>query len=185
MNMQRGAVIALLLVFGLGGCVEQLGDIRSAFAPAPALTKVSAGSVRAANVALASVEGAPDAVAAEFSAQFNAAAARQDMTMTDAAKANYLVRGYLSAYPVEGGTAIAYVWDIFDAGKHRTQRVSDAIVVKSTPADPWSLADGAVLASLADKSVNDLAVFLTGTPEVRSAAATGKPGVPLAYAPVE
>lgn len=183
-----GAVAALTAGLSLTGCAEQLGDVRGQFAPSLAATpaKLPVGSVRGASVALASVEGAPDAVAARFSHMFNKAAETRDMALTDIPRANYLVRGYLSAYPVEGGTEIGYVWDIFDARKQRTQRVTDAIFIKAKNEDAWALADDPLLASLATKSVDDLAGFLAGTPEVIAAAKIpgGKPGAPLAYAPV-
>ena len=198
MNFQRGLVrlvafvMASASVLALAGCVEQLGDTRSSFAPAAsAPVKIAVGSLRGANVALASVEGAPAPVVTKFSALFASAAIQQNLDITDVKQANYFVRGYLTAYPVEGGVAIGYVWDVFDSGKHRAQRVTDSITIKSSNPDAWALADEAVLASLADKSVNDLAVFLSDTPEVRFAANTpkpvpgGKPLTPLAYAPVE
>lgn len=194
----RDRLFKLLLpcaaLLAIAGCTEQMGDLRGSFAaPNGATTpeKISYGSLRGANVALASVEGAPAAVTARFSALFGDAAGAQQIAITDAARANYLVRGYLSAYAVEGGTAIGYVWDIFDAARHRTQRVSDAIILKASPADAWSLAEDQVLASLADKSVNDLSVFLAGTPEVQAASnaavplPVARPTQPLAYAPVE
>ena len=198
MNFQRGLLrlVAIALtstgVLELAGCVEQLGDMRTAFAPtASAPVKIAVGSLRGANVALASVEGAPAPVVTKFSALFAVAAFQQNLDITDVARANYFVRGYLTAYPVEGGVAVGYVWDVFDSSKHRAQRVSDSITIKSSNTDAWALADEAVLASLAEKSVNDLAVFLADTPEVRSAAITLKPVpgakslTPLAYAPVE
>ena len=176
----------------LSGCVEQLGDVRGSFAVpvTPLVTKVAVGAVSGANVALFSLEGAPEAALARFRTQFAAAASVQEITLTGVPQAHYVIRGYLSAYPAEGGTAFAYVWDVFDAKKQRSTRVADEIVVKTTPADPWSLADDAVLASLAGKSVDDLATFLAGTPEVRSAKAVlpspaTPPVTPLAYAPVE
>ena len=172
---RRLKMLALLAAaFGLAGCVEQLGDLRGQ-GDSGILAKVAAGATRGANVALASVEGAPAPVTARFTALFNDAATAQDMTLTAEPKANYLIRGYLSAYKVDGGTAIGYVWDIFDAAKHRTQRVTDAVVVKGGGADAWAVANEAVLASLADKSINDLAVFLSGTPEALAAAAVPAP----------
>ena len=46
------------------------------------------------------------------------------------AKARYLVRGYLTASPIEGGAEVDVVWDVFTPDKKRAQRLSDAIAVK-------------------------------------------------------
>ena len=182
------ALPVIAAALALTGCVEQLGDLRGQFAPVAATpVRLPVGSVRGASVALASVEGAPDAVTASFRQNFGKAAATHDIALTDMAKANYLVRGYLTAYPVEGGTEIGYVWDIFDAAKHRTQRVTDAIFIKARNDDAWALADEPLLDSLASKSADDLASFLAGTPEVIAASKipNGKPAAPLAFAPAD
>ena len=92
-------------------------------------------------------------------------AGRREMALVDAGAASYLVRGYLSAWPVEGGTSIGYVWDVFDKARNRIRRTEDAIVVKGSSDDPWSLVTDQALASLAARSADDLAAVLTHTPE--------------------
>ena len=54
---------------------------------------------------------------------------------------------------------------IRERGKARVQRVDDQIAVKGSAADPWTLADDRVLASLASKSADDLAAILSNMPE--------------------
>ena len=68
------------------------------------------------------------------------AARARDIAVVDAAKARYLVRGYLSASPTEDGAEIEYVWDVFTADKQRVQRLNDVIEVKGAGDDPWALA---------------------------------------------
>ena len=186
----RGACAALGLSL-LAGCVDTAGQFRSTGASI-ALARATIASPRGASVAMASLDGAPAPVNAHFSSLFAAAAAVRDMPLAEAAGADYLVRGYLSAYPVEDGTAIGYVWDVFDTHKHRTRRVADAIIVKSADPDAWRLASDRVLESLAAKSADDLALFLAETPEALAFAKAGAPGpnvpapaatAPLAFAP--
>lgn len=183
--MLRGACAALAASL-LAGCVDTAGEFRSTGASV-ALARAAIVGPRGASVAMASLDGAPAAVNARFAGLFAAAAAARDMPLAQAAGANYLVRGYLSAYPVEEGTAIGYVWDVFDTGKHRTRRVTDAIIIKSADSDAWRLASDRVLESLAAKSADDLALFLAETPEALAFAkvATPAPNVPapLAFAP--
>lgn len=164
----------LLVGAALAGCVEQFpdaqvgrGDIRNAIA------KGQLTSPKAATVALVSLEGAPAAVDAQFRQLLTGEAAAREIAMTDAASARYLVRGYLSAYAGEGGgVQVAYTYDVFDAGtKRREQRLSDTIEVPGSGGDPWSAVNATVLASLAGRSADDLAVGLAGTPEAQAAAA--------------
>ena len=51
------------------------------------------------------------------------------------------------------------------------QRLNDVVEVKGAGGDPWALAGEAVLASVAAKSADDLAAFLSNTPEAAPAAA--------------
>ena len=186
----RGACAALGSSL-LAGCVDTAGQFRSTGASI-ALARAAIASPRGASVAMASLDGAPAAVNARFAILFAAAAAARDMPLAESAVANYLVRGYLSAYPVEDGTAIGYVWDVFDTSKRRTRRVTDAIIVTSTDPDAWQLASTRVLESLAAKSADDLALFLAETPEALAFAKAAAPApnapapnvpTPLAFAP--
>ena len=72
--------------------------------------------------------------------------------------------------------ALEYVWDVFNKDKQRTQRVDDVLDVKGEGADPWRIVDEAALASVAAKSADDLAAYLSNTPEAVAAA----PAQPLA-----
>ena len=200
----RSAFCAALLggALGVGGCVETGSDLKASRGPALAhssLARRADVSPAGASVALTSLEGPPQAVGARFAQAFVAEAGGRDIQLTEAKDARYLIRGYLTAYPAEGGTALAYVWDIYDAGKQRAQRLTDGLIVKGVSADPWALVDDKALASIAAKSADDLAAFLTNTPEAIAASKTARPAVasaavpgapkpsarPLSYAPVD
>jgi len=129
-----------------------------------------------ATVAVASFTGAPDPIDDRFTPLFADAAKRSDISIADADKANYLVRGYLDAQPEGDATSVSFVLDVFDSTKHRTQRVEDQILVKGQAADPWSLVDDSVLAAVAAKSADDLAAVMTNTPEAIAAAAPPSDG---------
>jgi hypothetical protein len=161
---------------GLAGCVD---DSTAQLPPLPAVPPADNIAARpnvnpaAATVAVASISGAPGGLDDKFQAMLTAFAKRANVSMADPDSANYLVRGYLSAYP-EGdtATAVSYVIDVFDAGKQRAQRVEDEVVVRGTAPDPWSLVTDDVLAAVAQKSAADLAAVMTNTPEAIAAAAT-------------
>ena len=121
------------------------------------------------------MEGAPSPLQTQFMALFNADVAQHDVALTDSASARYLARGYISAFPVDGGAQLTYVWDIYDRTNHRAQRLNDEIALKGAAADPWSLVDGAALPALAARSAGELAAYLSNTPEALPPASSLRP----------
>ena len=172
----RTAAGAAALAFALSGCVESMPSVQ-ANAPEPAgATRIAARpGVSPAGVTGAFVDlgGAPAQVGQRFAASMAQALGARQITSDEPGKANYLVRGHMSAYAAEGGTAVAYVWDIYDSRRRRLQRLEDEGMVKGTAADPWAAADERTLATIAGRSADELAAFLTHTPEAASAQASG------------
>jgi hypothetical protein len=162
---------AAVATLALSGCNEHVSPAAST-SPAPGAQIVASGySPRPAAIAITQMEGAPAPLQSQFMAYFNAAAAQQDVALTDSAAARYLVRGYISAFPVDGGARLTCVWDIYDRTNHRAQRLNDEIALRGAAPDPWSLADSAALAALAQRSASELAAFLSNTPEALAATA--------------
>jgi hypothetical protein len=179
-----GGVLAL--AFPLCGCVETVAEIAPDAESHPQFVRRADVSLAGASVAFVSVDGPPAEVSASFSQIMAREAAAHDIVVADVKKARYLVRGYLSAYATADGAAVEYVWDVFNKEKQRTQRVDDVLDVKGDGADPWRIVGEAALASVAAKSADDLAAFLSNTPEA-IADVRSKPvseARPLSYAPV-
>jgi hypothetical protein len=168
--------------FLLSGCVETVAQLTPAPDAHAQFVRRTDVSLAGASVAFVSVDGPPASVSASFSELLAHEAAAHDIVVADPKKARYLVRGYLSAYATEDGAAVEYVWDVFNKDRRRTQRVNDVLDVKGDGADPWRIVGEAALASVAAKSADDLAAFLSNTPEAVAAAADAKP---LSYAPVD
>jgi hypothetical protein len=168
-----GALLWVALVAQVvAGCAEQRAEGKLA-GPAVAAAHRPDISPSGATVSMA-VDGAPDAVAARLTSAMAAAAAERQIVVTEEKTAKYLVRAYVSAYPVDGGVAIAYVFDVFDAKRHRAQRLNDAVTVKTngeerTTQEPWAFADDNALADIANRSADDLAAYLSTTPEATAA----------------
>jgi hypothetical protein len=97
-------------------------------------------------------------------------------------KARYLVRGYLSATVTADGATLEYVWDVFGPDKQRAQRLNDVISVKGAGDDAWAVADEAALTSVAAKSADDLAAFLSNTPDAKPIPAVARASEPAAAA---
>jgi hypothetical protein len=190
------AAIAAVAAFSLAGCVETTGEMApGADAEHLHLVRRPDVSLEKATVAFVSVDGAPAEVAATFMKDLTREAVAQAIVVADVKKTRYFVRGYLSAYLTTDGAAVDYVWDVFAKDKTRAQRLSDYIVVKGQGSDPWAIAGEAALSSVAAKSADDLAAFLSNTPEAFASTPPSPPAdgamssldaaKPLAYAPVE
>jgi hypothetical protein len=180
-------LVALMAPLALGACVAV--DTTAEIAPDAAASRQfslrQGANLAQASLAIVSVEGAPRSIAADFSRRLDGAARVRQLAIVDAAKARYLARGYLTASPTEDGVEIEYVWDVFAANKQRVQRLNDVVEVKGAGDDPWALA-GAALTSVAAKSADDLAAFLSNTPEAAPAVAAEPPAeAALGYAPLK
>ncbi len=162
-----GACAAALL---LAGCNEQAGPRISAASADGAQIVPSGYSPRPATLAVTALQGAPSPFQNQFVAYFDADVARQDVVLTDSAGAHYLAKGYLSAFLVDGGARLTYVWDIYDRDNHRAQRLNNEIAIQGSADDPWRLVGSEALAALAARSAGDLAAFLSNTPEALAAA---------------
>jgi hypothetical protein len=164
---------ALACGVGLGGCVEDTAQAPAAAPPSDNIARRPDVSPAGATVAVSSVSGAPGDLNDKYQGMLAAYAKRDSVSMVDSGASNYLVRGYLSADPNgDGTTTLSYVLDVFDSDKHRTQRVTDEIVVRGQAPDSWSLVSDDVLAALAQKSAGDLAAVMTNTPEAIAASTT-------------
>jgi hypothetical protein len=181
-------LVALMAPLALGACVAV--DTTAEIAPDAAASRQfslrQGANLAQASLAIVSVEGAPRSIAADFSRRLDGAARVRQLAIVDAAKARYLARGYLTASPTEDGVEIEYVWDVFAANKQRVQRLNDVVEVKGAGDDPWALAGEAALTSVAAKSADDLAAFLSNTPEAAPAVAAEPPAeAALGYAPLK
>jgi hypothetical protein len=174
----------------LGGCLDTAVDLGARQASAREATRRIAArpgvSPHGASLAFASIEGPPDALGARFMQRFTQTAQTRDVALVPSEAAQYRLRAYLTASPVQGATRLAYVLDVFDRQGRRVQRLTDEAGVRPD-ADPWEAVDEKSLALFADRGAEDIAAFLSNTPEA-IAAAGGDAGVSVAaaqHAPTE
>ena len=160
----------MLACAGLSGCNDVAANPPSADASAQFALRDDA-NMAGATVAIASVDGAPTEVSARFRQSLDEAVAARRITVTSPAKARYLVRGYVTASLIEGGAEVDIVWDVFTPDKKRAQRLSDAIAVKGSGDEAWAMIDDAAMNSVAAKCADDLAAYLSNTPEAAPASA--------------
>ena len=181
------AALAFAVSALLGGCVEQAAEVAPDAGLPPPLEKRAGVSLAAATVTIVSVVGAPETIGANFTHVLEDAARERDIILTEAKSAHYLVRGYLSATAIQDGAEVEYVWDVFGPDKRREFRLNDVLDVKGAGDDPWAMITDAELKSVADKSADDLAAFLSRTPEAKpvAEASPGGSGAVLGYAATE
>ncbi len=164
---------AVLAALALGGCVETAGDLATSPEGSLQFVRRPDASLGGASLAILSVEGAPEALAHSFDQSLDAAAAERQIALSPPTSAKYLVRGYLSASRVKDGAAVDFVWDVFTPDKQRAQRLADTIVVAGSGDDPWAMVTPAALDSIAAKCADDLAAYLSNTPEAAPGGALG------------
>jgi hypothetical protein len=165
------ASVSLLLgCAALGGCNDVGANPPSADGQAQFVRRDDA-NMAAATVAIVSVDGAPADLSSHLTQSLDEAASARRIAVASPAKARYLVRGYLTASPIEGGAEVDLVWDVFTPDKRRVQRLSDTIAVRGSGDDAWAMIGDAALGSVAAKSADDLAAYLSNTPEASPASA--------------
>jgi hypothetical protein len=167
--LSAGLALAFACV-ALSACNDVAGAPPSADA-SPQFAMRDDANIAGATVAIASVDGPPPEVSPRFRQSFDEAAATRRIAVAAPAKARYLVRGYLTASLIEGGAEIDVVWDVFTPDKKRAQRLSDAIAIKGAGDDAWAMIDDAALNIVAAKCADDLAAYLSNTPEAAPASA--------------
>lgn len=168
-------LLAVLAALSTGGCVETAGDMAAGVEQSQQFVRRPDASMAGATVAIVSIEGAPSEFTDRFNQKLDEAAIQRQIALAPPTAARYLVRGYFTAAPAEGGATVNFVWDVFTADKQRAQRLSDAIVVRGSGDDSWAMVSDAALDSIAAKCADDLAGYLSNTPEAA-------PGSALSYA---
>jgi hypothetical protein len=157
-----GGLIALAAA--LSGCVETTAEVAPPTEAHQQFARRPGANLAGATIAFVSVDAPSSAISASFMQLLAKEAAAHDIVVVDPKKARYLVRGYLSAYGATDGAAVEYVWDVFTRDRQRTQRVNDIIDTKGE--NPWR---DEALASIAANSADDLAAYLSNTPEAAAA----------------
>ncbi len=151
------ATIARLLAAGtalaLGACQSTGG---------PGLAGTLGASPSGKPIAVESIEGAPAEVRTALSAELSEAATQQRVEIVEAGQVpRYRVKGYLTTEPSEdGGTRLAFVWDVFGADKRLAKRVTGSSPLQAAAPDPWAGLDRQALRRLAARSMEEIAAFL-------------------------
>jgi hypothetical protein len=122
----------------------------------------ASGSPAGKPIAVESIEGVPATVKTALSDELaSAATSRRVELVGSSAEARYRVRGYLSTETTaDGGSRLAFVWDVFDAHKRRTNRVTGTSPMQAASLEDL---DKEALRKLAAESMDGLATFLSAS----------------------
>jgi hypothetical protein len=144
-----GRLVAVALVAGLAACQASGSSM--------------GGSPAGVPIALESIDGPPTQIRTALIGELNNAASDRKVELVGStAEARYRVRGYLSAEKTEGGTKVAYVWDVFDSQNKRAKRLTGTSPVLVSYTSLSSL-DKETLARLANSSMDEIAEFLSAS----------------------
>jgi hypothetical protein len=163
---RAGAVVSALVSLSLLSACQGDGVISARGSPA------------GQPIALESIEGPPSGVSTELAGELAEAARSRKVELVGSdATPRYRLKGYLTTHTSESGTsALAFVWDVYDAQKRRTKRVTGASPLETAAKPSWQGLDREALRRLAAKSMDEIAGFLSQqTPGQASAEAT-EPG---------
>jgi len=121
----------------------------------------------ATTVAFESIDGPPETVFKKLVSRLtDEASTRRVAVVSRDAAAQYRVRGYVSAHVQGRRTTLAWVWDIYDADRQRTLRLSGEVAGAASER-AWAAADDQAIGRMAHDGIERLAAFLAA------------PGVPV------
>ncbi len=117
--------------------------------------------VTSARVVLAPVMGtSPEALPA-LSARLAEQAGRRGVPLVRQGSGGTLtMRGYFSAFTENRETAIIYVWDITDAAGRRLHRIQGRERTEGGAAGGWRSVTPQIMQAIADRTVDELALWL-------------------------
>jgi len=166
-----GMIVVAALAASAGGCSSL---------PQSARMSLASAAAPGATGAFESIDGPPPEVFRKLVASLNdEAGARKIAVVSRDSAATYRVRGYVSALVERDKTTFAWVWDVYDTDKRRTQRLSgeeagpaihvrnarSALAARSAAnaraaAGAWAGADDQVVRRMAQSGMDQMAAFL-------------------------
>jgi hypothetical protein len=176
----RGARAASMTLCMISGCALMTAGCSSSGPPL-----LGAASLGAPTVAFDSIDGPPEIVFHKLVLQLTEEArARQVAVVSREEPAQYRVRGYLAAHVQRNRTTIAWVWDIYDAGRQRAMRLSGEVPGASPENKAWAAADDQAIGRMARDGMARLAAFLAAPSSAPDYPASPEEPAPnVAFAP--
>jgi hypothetical protein len=119
---------------------------------------------RDVSVAFESIDGLPRDVSPKLTHDLDEEAAALRIAVVPAGgQAAYRIRGYVAAHAEGSGTAVAWAWDVYDAGLQRAFRLNGEERAGASAGRNWA-ADDALLRRIAHNGMAQLAEFMASPP---------------------
>ena len=183
-GFQPRLISRFALVAIAAGMLAACNDATSDLGTASSAPKVSAPGVP---IAIESLTGGPEATRNRFAGALSTEATQRQIELVgSAATPRYRIRGYIDAHTTaDGKNALSYVWDVYDTGRKRAQRVEGTMPLRAG-SDPWGSVDERSLQVAAAQCMNEIAGFLVAagpsTDKKKTAIAEKKTaGKPMAF----
>lgn len=130
--------------------------------PAPVIGAISADT----RVQFAPVVGAPAENAAVLAARLAESAGARGIALAAAgdAETTHIMKGYFSAISESGRTTVIYVWDLLDPSGNRIHRFQGRLSDEDGEGVGWAAVGPETMNAIADRSVDQLAAWLSSTP---------------------
>jgi hypothetical protein len=145
--------VCLAVCLMAGGCAS----IGQALGP-------TAAPGRDVSIAFESIDGLPRDLAPKLAHDLDEEAAALRIAVIPAGgQAAYRIRGYVAAHAEGSGTAVAWAWDVYDAGLQRAFRLNGDERASAGAGRNWA-ADDALLRRIAHNGMAQLADFMASPP---------------------
>jgi len=135
------------------------GQLAAPAAQAPQVAAVTTP----ARIEFAPVVGADSAKLQPLSARLAARAVQRGIALVNAGGApTHILKGYFSAFTDNRETVVIYVWDVLDTAGNRVNRIQGQQKVPAGQGQGgWSAVTPAIMEAIADRTIDDLAVWLS------------------------
>lgn len=145
--------------------MAQAAAVPMAQAQQPAVQPQQAAAVKTqARIEFAPVVGADAAKLQPLATRLAARAAQRGIAIAGGAGApTHVLKGYFSAFTDNRETTIIYVWDVLDPAGNRLHRIQGQQKVPEAKGQGgWNAVTPAIMEAIADRTIDDLAVWLAG-----------------------
>lgn len=117
-----------------------------------------------ARVMFAPVIGATAQAASPLSTRLSERARQRGLAVVQQpSAATHVLKGYFSAIADGNQTTVIYVWDVLDPSGNRLHRIQGQQKAAGDNGDGWSSVTGSTMQAIADRTIDELAAWLTKT----------------------
>lgn len=176
------AVLTGFIGFGVAGCETGANLFAGNADPNASIVAgqptATTSNSQTAQISIAPVIGAPDAVAKQLQTQLTSDIEAQRISVAKSPNetSQYTLRGYVVSARERGRTKVSYIWDVTDSAGQRVNRITgEEVISGARSSDPWAAVSPQVVGTISKKTVGSLSTWL---PTQQTSAPTAMSGTP-------